>query len=572
MERAYGQARLDDGTVVDGAEVRVYEQGTLTQATIYDDDLSPNPTLKANPFFADTNGQWFFYAANGRYDIVISLGTPPFPVAYTIPDYNLGLGDCGPKKYDFVSELPATPGSIHFPQAHEGRIAYVKQDGGGIWVDTGLDGPGWQPITAFAFPVGPRDSFPGAGLPGRLRIANDNVRGIWQDSGSYWFNIFGEVVNIQDFGAVGDGSTDDTAAIQAAIDALAATGGGGRVLIPARTFGVKAPLLLRNGTILQGTSPVGSVLAALSTFAGDSMLRGFSRDDNTPSNFEAVGVVDLALQGPASSPAAFACIDMTGWHRSRISNVVAIGPGTGVPNLTALRVADINPAGSSVKDCLDNRIESFDALRWNTFLRVREVSQVEDITLTQFATTCRKGIVFEGYAGSGISFSIGSGLLYGDGVSDGTAFAMQGIIPPFTVIDRIGVQLPFGDGDGVLTDFRNSLFLNHALGVGRSGTGEFAAVPPFGAAPGPFTGSVFVKIPAGTALLQGRNLFTYTVPGMGAILPTTASPVVACQGFIFPTLGGFGAANSGDTLTLVVVSTAPAVLIADTVFRVFMLL
>ena len=46
--------------------------------------------------------------------------------------------------------------------------------------------------------------------------------------------IDGAVVNVKDFGATGDGTTNDTVAIQAAIDSLAAT--GGTVFFPTGTY------------------------------------------------------------------------------------------------------------------------------------------------------------------------------------------------------------------------------------------------------------------------------------------------------------------------------------------------
>src|SRR5215467_11436783 len=53
------------------ASVTVFLTGTTTMATIYADNQTP-PTPLANPFTANANGHWFFYAANGRYDIRLS--------------------------------------------------------------------------------------------------------------------------------------------------------------------------------------------------------------------------------------------------------------------------------------------------------------------------------------------------------------------------------------------------------------------------------------------------------------------------------------------------------------------
>jgi hypothetical protein len=46
--------------------VTVYNAGTLTPATIFSNNTG---TSKSNPFTAGSDGSWFFYAANGRYDV-----------------------------------------------------------------------------------------------------------------------------------------------------------------------------------------------------------------------------------------------------------------------------------------------------------------------------------------------------------------------------------------------------------------------------------------------------------------------------------------------------------------------
>lgn len=61
------------------ATVNVYNAGTLVLATIYSDNSS---TPKANPFTAATNGYFFFYAANGRYDVTFSGGGLSAPLTF----------------------------------------------------------------------------------------------------------------------------------------------------------------------------------------------------------------------------------------------------------------------------------------------------------------------------------------------------------------------------------------------------------------------------------------------------------------------------------------------------------
>ena len=68
----------------------------------------------------------------------------------------------------------------------------------------------------------------------------------------------GPIVDVRAYGAVGDGVHDDTAAINAAL-AL----GNHTVLLPAGTFKISSPLIIKSGDILDGVSRTGTVIAPL---------------------------------------------------------------------------------------------------------------------------------------------------------------------------------------------------------------------------------------------------------------------------------------------------------------------
>ncbi len=68
-------------------QVTVYLTGTTTLATIYSDNSG---TPLANPFTAASDGYWFFYANNGRYDVRFSsLSSTPINSPFTRGDYLL---------------------------------------------------------------------------------------------------------------------------------------------------------------------------------------------------------------------------------------------------------------------------------------------------------------------------------------------------------------------------------------------------------------------------------------------------------------------------------------------------
>ena len=72
-------------------------------------------------------------------------------------------------------------------------------------------------------------------------------------------------VNVKDYGAVGDGVTDDTAALQAAVSAVLA-GGGGAIFLPQGVYGLSAALQFvttGDAVAVEGVGQESSVFKAL---------------------------------------------------------------------------------------------------------------------------------------------------------------------------------------------------------------------------------------------------------------------------------------------------------------------
>lgn len=73
-----------------------------------------------------------------------------------------------------------------------------------------------------------------------------------------------DAVSVKDFGAVGDGVTDDSTFVQAALDAVLANGGG-TVYLPSGTYLCNTPLVLQYGVNLIGESRANTIIKKDST-------------------------------------------------------------------------------------------------------------------------------------------------------------------------------------------------------------------------------------------------------------------------------------------------------------------
>ena len=155
---------------IPGAQIWFTLEGTNTPTATYEDE--PLTTPHANPVVADGIGRFpTIYLDEGvsyRARVYDRDSTPG--VDAPIEDYD-----------------PYAPGDI----AAVGTIALSDDTGD---ADVGADMVGWRQA--------------GTGATGRT--VRDKLR---------------DTVSVADFGAVGDGSTDDTAAVQAALDSLGAAGG-----------------------------------------------------------------------------------------------------------------------------------------------------------------------------------------------------------------------------------------------------------------------------------------------------------------------------------------------------------
>lgn len=162
----------------------------------------------------------------------------------------------------------ATAGAITTTPPVNRRIVGVANTAGTLLL--GVE----QAWTATAQPLTIATS-PAAGVGGALIRRTDGTRGLFLDSGAQWVSVNGGVANVRDFGALGDGTTNDRVAIQAAIDA-ASTTIAGVVWFPTGNYRVDVAanvgLTITKAVTLKGASSAGVTIRGHGMTTGDNVI------------------------------------------------------------------------------------------------------------------------------------------------------------------------------------------------------------------------------------------------------------------------------------------------------------
>lgn len=598
MERIFGYVRLlASGAPAPGATVHAYASQTLSHVPIYQDNNSP-PTPLANPVTADSNGFFFFYTPNALIDLQFSGGGIPTPYALAAWAAG-GIGDGG--------LLPVSSSS--FPAVgtqHRGRLRLLGDSTlgpPGVWVQdqaawqpaldyafrsiarsalpaapqAGMvrrlaDGPqglviahsgGWEPAMSFGFDSILKASLPTPGIRARLRQVTDSTRGLWVDQLAQWFSLTHEWIDAREFGAKGDGVSNDTVALQAAFDAVPAAGGV-VILPPGHTYLTSAPLRLKDKTTLIAW---GATIAPQAG-SGDSCIRGVRRDDGTAAT-DSITILGLTISFTHTTT-PYAVFDLTGLADSVFVGVKVIGAGqttVSPAGQAAFRLSDVSlSGGSAAKSCFGNLVSGAFVQEIFTFLQAVQSSPDKlsaNVFLQIHAEEINQGFNVSGVVSGELHLVCLGGRLVGTGGSTGSSQVVTSPAPPGLTFLAVRTS-DFADGDGALP---SSTFFKDDLSIGASGTSSTSPLSPLGTTPENFSGSAYVRVGAGTVIPAGVSVYEYTLlaaPAGATFLVSIVSGIPAASPLAFQA----GLKAGTVTLSLQICSGAVITLASDLVLRV----
>lgn len=235
----------NSGNVLTGGKIYTYEAGTTTPAATY--TTPTGDTFNSNPIIANASGRLaneIWLPVSGAYKFVLK-------------DTN----DVLIATYDNIPTIPQPP---------------IVNDASSISYEQGYT------VTAGAFTVGANYLITSVGTTNFVAIgASANAvgilftaTGVGSGTGTAQYSRtvqskLQEFVSVKDFGAVGNGTTDDTLAIQNALNSvlpssnpfvITTSSRGGCIYIPPGRYLISSPLSILPGTRLVGESSESSVI------------------------------------------------------------------------------------------------------------------------------------------------------------------------------------------------------------------------------------------------------------------------------------------------------------------------
>ena len=246
------QAFDSSGDPLAGGKVYTYYAGTTTPLASYTTQAATTPN--ANPVILDSAGRASIWLGPYAYRIILKTSAD----VTVWDDDNVQLGGVGQVSEETfiatagqtlftVGEFEYTPGNNSLQVLMNGlalrRTADYAETSSTSFTLTTAAEAGDEIIARAGEDLGANVGTNASAIaydpPGAGAVAT-NVQARLR-----------ELHSVTDYGAVGDGVTDDTVAIQAAITA-AATAGGGDLVFPANTYCITGPLYVRSGVRLFG--------------------------------------------------------------------------------------------------------------------------------------------------------------------------------------------------------------------------------------------------------------------------------------------------------------------------------
>jgi hypothetical protein len=269
-----------------------------------------------------------------------------------------------------------------------------------------------------------------------------------------------QTVSVQDFGAVGDGVTDDTLAIQAAIDALSAAGVGGTVLLPAGAYKITQNLSITWPNSTNQNTP-GRI-----TIKGEGADLSYIYDYRSDASAATGGAITIDFTTGYDNKfftmyfGEFSLIKK--FNATTYSGGYTIGVGTGlymknipcIGEFNDIRIIGYN-TGVVMSDCLGVTVANFNVQLADLGFVVSK-STFSEPTMTQFNNCTVAGIKSVAYVivgGGPIVFNGGvielCGVMSGSsqGVSGGIYYQATDFLPTQLVLESVYFEGNGGNAD-----------------------------------------------------------------------------------------------------------------------------